>query len=106
MEVSPPFNALYLRFSLATVSSLDRSIVIRRLVRMASDSPKPNPENVNSVAAEEDLDLFRAAGAGESGIFSSLSQEHLQRAARVLRNEDGRSLLHVATSSGHTEVSN
>ncbi|URE35049.1 26S proteasome non-ATPase regulatory subunit [Musa troglodytarum] len=38
--------------------------------------------------------LFRAAEDGDASLFASLSQEALDR-ARSLRNEDGRSLLHV-----------
>lgn len=55
---------------------------------------------VDSPKAEE---LFRAAEAGDSQAFRSLSGDDLQR-ARSLRNEDGRSLLHVAASFGHAEV--
>ncbi|KAK8579586.1 hypothetical protein V6N12_069903 [Hibiscus sabdariffa] len=40
---------------------------------------------------------------GESSIFKSLSEEHLSKSLK-LRNEDGRSLLHVAVSSAHSEV--
>ena len=67
-------------------------------MEMALASPKPE-----RATAEEEEDLFRAAAAGESRIFSSLSRQQLQL-SRSLRNEDGRSLLHVAASSGHTEV--
>lgn len=48
-------------------------------------------------------DLFRAAESGDSSVFKSLSEEQLRKASR-LRNEDGRSLLHVAVSSSQTEV--
>ncbi|KAG1368622.1 putative Ankyrin repeat family protein [Cocos nucifera] len=49
-------------------------------------------------------DLFRAAEKGDAALFSSLGEEALHR-ARSMRNEDGRSLLHVAASSGHPEAS-
>ncbi|KAG1368623.1 putative Potassium channel AKT3 [Cocos nucifera] len=48
-------------------------------------------------------DLFRAAEKGDAALFSSLGEEALHR-ARSMRNEDGRSLLHVAASSGHPEA--
>ena len=51
----------------------------------------------------KDEDLFRAAESGDSSVFRALSPQQFLRALS-LRNEDGRSLLHVATSSGHSEV--
>ncbi|XP_068655023.1 uncharacterized protein [Aristolochia californica] len=51
----------------------------------------------------KDEDLFRAAELGELSVFQSLSEEELQR-AQSLRNEDGRSLLHVAVAFGHAKV--
>ncbi|RWW29763.1 hypothetical protein BHE74_00012184, partial [Ensete ventricosum] len=48
--------------------------------------------------------LFRAAEDGDASLFASLSREALDR-ARSLRNEDGRSLLHVAASFGRSEAS-
>ncbi|CAL9166559.1 unnamed protein product [Musa hybrid cultivar] len=48
--------------------------------------------------------LFRAAEDGDASLFASLSREALDR-ARSLRNEDGRSLLHVAASFGRFEAS-
>lgn len=52
----------------------------------------------------KDEDLFKAAEAGDFSIFKALSSEHLSKALS-LQNDDGRSLLHVAVSSGHLEVS-
>jgi 26S proteasome non-ATPase regulatory subunit 10 len=51
----------------------------------------------------KDDDLFRAAESGDASTFKSLSREQLSRALS-LRNEDGRSLLHVAASSSQSEV--
>ncbi|KAL8104599.1 hypothetical protein AgCh_028717 [Apium graveolens] len=48
-------------------------------------------------------ELFKAAEAGDTSVFDSLSQPNLVMIFS-LRNEDQRSLLHVATSSGHTQV--
>lgn len=48
--------------------------------------------------------LFRAAEAGKVGILRQLSGEEIDRASSI-RNEDGRSLLHVAASAAQTEVS-
>ncbi|KAL0408729.1 UNVERIFIED_CONTAM: hypothetical protein Sradi_1807300 [Sesamum radiatum] len=48
-------------------------------------------------------DLFKAAESGDSSLFKSLSEEQLLKASS-LRNEDGRSLLHVAVSSSKREV--
>ncbi|KAJ4850980.1 hypothetical protein Tsubulata_047229, partial [Turnera subulata] len=47
--------------------------------------------------------LFKAAEAGDASVFKSLPPEHLSKALS-LRNDDERSLLHVAASSGHPEV--
>ncbi|KHG01708.1 ankrd52 [Gossypium arboreum] len=51
----------------------------------------------------KEKDLFKAAEKGDSSIFKSLSQDHLTKSVK-LRNEDARSLLHVAVSSAHPEV--
>lgn len=51
----------------------------------------------------EDDDLFRAAESGDASVFRSLSSVQMAKLLS-LRNEDGRSLLHVAASSGHPEV--
>ncbi|MBA0624545.1 hypothetical protein Godav_009888 [Gossypium davidsonii] len=51
----------------------------------------------------KEKDLFKAAEKGDSSIFQSLSQDHLTKSLK-LRNEDARSLLHVAVSSAHPEV--
>ncbi|XP_031400492.1 26S proteasome non-ATPase regulatory subunit 10 [Punica granatum] len=56
-------------------------------------------------APMKDDDLFRAAETGNSSVFRSLSPEQLTQALS-LTNEDGRSLLHVAVSSGKSEVVN
>jgi 26S proteasome non-ATPase regulatory subunit 10 len=44
-------------------------------------------------------ELFRAAESGEAAAFSSLATADLS-----LRNEDGRSLLHVAAAAGHPQA--
>lgn len=61
-----------------------------------------NPNSTTQLKSEE---LFKAAEAGDSSVFESLSQQNLLKIVS-LRNEDQRSLLHVATSSGHTQVHN
>lgn len=48
-------------------------------------------------------ELFKAAESGDSSLFKSLAEERLHRALS-LRNEDGRSLLHVAVSSSQIDV--
>lgn len=48
-------------------------------------------------------DLFKASEAGDSSVFKAMSKDQLSKALS-LRNEDGRSLFHVAASSGHLEV--
>ncbi|KAJ4960573.1 hypothetical protein NE237_020483 [Protea cynaroides] len=68
-------------------------------MEMEIDSPKPESHE-NQIGDE---DLFLAAEKGDSSIFNALSQEQLQRTPS-LRNDDGRSLLHVAAASGHAEV--
>uniref|UniRef100_A0A7N2R224 Uncharacterized protein n=1 Tax=Quercus lobata TaxID=97700 RepID=A0A7N2R224_QUELO len=65
---------------------------------MEIDPPNTKPEVVI-----KDDDLFKAAESGDASTFKSLSQNQLSKALS-LRNEDGRSLLHVAVSSSHPEV--
>lgn len=50
-----------------------------------------------------DEELFKAAEWGDSSLFMSLSQEQLSKSLNFT-NEDGRSLLHVAASFGHSQV--
>lgn len=52
----------------------------------------------------KDEDLFKAAESGDSSIFTALTPLRLSKSLS-LRNEDGRSLLHVAVSSAHLRVS-
>lgn len=70
-------------------------------MEMEMEIDAPNPE-VSGIQIKDD-DLFKAAESGDSSIFKSLSQQHLLHFLS-LRNEDRRSLLHVAASSGHTQV--
>ena len=44
-------------------------------------------------------ELFRAAESGDAAAFASLAPADLS-----LRNEDGRSLLHVAAAAGHPQA--
>ncbi|GFY98412.1 ankyrin repeat family protein [Actinidia rufa] len=67
---------------------------------MEIDPPKPEVRDEQGNKVE---DLFNAAEKGDSSIFRALSQEQLLKALS-LRNDDCRSLLHVAASSGHAEV--
>ena len=60
--------------------------------------PPPRPE-----CQFQHEDLFRAAETGDSSVFKALSKDQLSKSLS-LRNEDGRSLLHVAASSGQLEV--
>ncbi|KAK8552862.1 hypothetical protein V6N12_041436 [Hibiscus sabdariffa] len=62
-----------------------------------------DPPNESVGFQIKEKDLFKAAETGESSIFKSLSEEHLSKSLK-LRNEDGRSLLHVAVSSARPEV--
>ena len=48
-------------------------------------------------------DLFKAAEAGDASVFKSLCQKQLAEAVS-LRNDDARSVLHVAVSSSNSEV--
>lgn len=66
-------------------------------MEMEIDPPANPPE-----AADAKL-LFTAAESGDAAAFSNLSPDQL-RHARSLRNDDRRSLLHVAAASGHAEV--
>ncbi|KAG0594602.1 hypothetical protein M758_UG092100 [Ceratodon purpureus] len=47
--------------------------------------------------------LFEAAWKGEVEVFESLAEEDLRK-ARLLRNEDERTLVHVAAASGRIEI--
>ncbi|CAH1414200.1 unnamed protein product [Lactuca virosa] len=69
---------------------------------MEIDPQYPEPEADKTEIINDD-DLFRAADNGDVSFFKSLSQAQLLRCL-ALRNEDGRSLLHVAVSSARTEV--
>ncbi|KDO83088.1 hypothetical protein CISIN_1g026440mg [Citrus sinensis] len=51
----------------------------------------------------KDKDLFKAAETGDSSTFKSLSKQQLLKSLS-LRNDDDRTLLHVAASCGHPEV--
>ncbi|KAB2031743.1 hypothetical protein ES319_D05G325700v1 [Gossypium barbadense] len=51
----------------------------------------------------KEKDLFKAAEKGDSSIFKPLSEDQITKSLK-LRNEDARSLLHVAVSSAHPEV--
>lgn len=66
-------------------------------MKMEVDSENKQENNI-----KED-DLFKAAEEGDSSVFEALSTETLSKALS-LRNEDARSLLHVAASSGHSQV--
>ncbi|XP_057508761.1 uncharacterized protein LOC130791586 isoform X2 [Actinidia eriantha] len=68
---------------------------------MEIDPPKPEVGDEQGIKVE---DLFNATEKGESSIFRALSQAQLLKALS-LRNEDCRSLVHVAASSGHAERS-
>lgn len=63
-----------------------------------------DPPNTKPEVEIKDDDLFKAAESGDASTFKSLSQHQLSKALS-LRNEDSRSLLHVAASSSHPEVS-
>ncbi|WVZ09854.1 hypothetical protein V8G54_014384 [Vigna mungo] len=51
----------------------------------------------------KEKDLFKAAEEGDTATFQALSAETLSKALS-LRNEDARSLLHVAASFGHSQI--
>ncbi|KAF2539806.1 hypothetical protein F2Q68_00020394 [Brassica cretica] len=50
-----------------------------------------------------DEELFKAAESGDSSVFMSLSPQQLAKSLSF-RNEDGRSLLHVSASFGHSQI--
>ncbi|KAM0983827.1 hypothetical protein ACFX2C_011315 [Malus domestica] len=64
---------------------------------MEIDHPAPSEQKLKAE------DLFKAAETGDSSALKSLSQKQLAEAFS-LRNEDARSILHVAVSSGRSEV--
>ncbi|CAL5354994.1 unnamed protein product [Camellia sinensis] len=69
-------------------------------MEMEIDPPK-KPE-VGAEAIKND-DFFNSAENGDSSFFEALSHDQLLKALS-LRNEDCRSLLHVAASSAHPKV--
>ena len=50
-----------------------------------------------------DEELFKAAESGNFLVFMSLSLQQLAKSISF-RNKDGRSLLHVSASFGHSQV--
>ncbi|KAJ7570698.1 hypothetical protein O6H91_01G132100 [Diphasiastrum complanatum] len=63
-------------------------------------------EDVQMKDEEEELskdDLFKAAESGRVEVFETLSHRQLSRLC-ALRNEDDRTLLHVAAAAGHSSV--
>lgn len=62
-----------------------------------------NPVSSKSNKQIKDEDLFKAAEQGDVSLFDSLQEEQFLKGLS-LRNEDDRSLLHVAVSFGKTQV--
>ncbi|GJP37363.1 hypothetical protein CLOM_g21776 [Closterium sp. NIES-68] len=52
------------------------------------------------LSEDEEQAVWRAAEAGDEAHFMTLAGDHLV-AARALRNDDGRSAIHVAAAGGH-----
>ncbi|KAK3421851.1 hypothetical protein EUGRSUZ_G02461 [Eucalyptus grandis] len=73
---------------------------VRAAMEMEIDSaPSATPEQ----RPIRDEDLFKAAEGGDPAAFRALARDQLSKVLS-LRNEDGRSLLHVAASAGHAEI--
>ncbi|CAM6114169.1 unnamed protein product [Calypogeia fissa] len=60
-------------------------------------------ESVGGHVRRQPEELFEAAGKGDNRLFEELPEQQLFQALS-LRNEDGRSLLHVAAAAGHVQV--
>ncbi|XP_028061732.1 poly [ADP-ribose] polymerase tankyrase-like isoform X2 [Camellia sinensis] len=71
-------------------------------VSMEMEIDPPKKLEVGAEAIKDD-DFFNAAENGDSSFFEALSHDQLLKALS-LRNEDCRSLLHVAASSAHPKV--
>ncbi|KAF5948842.1 hypothetical protein HYC85_014799 [Camellia sinensis] len=71
-------------------------------VSMEMEIDPPKKPEVGAEAIKDD-DFFNAAENGDSSFFEALSHDQLLKALS-LRNEDCRSLLHVAASSAHPKV--
>ena len=69
----------------------------KKTMEMEVDTEKKQQDVV------KEKDLFKAAEEGDMSTFEAHSSETLSKALS-LRNEDARSLLHVAASSGHSQV--
>lgn len=70
-------------------------------MEMEIDNPKANDKANNNQIKDEDL--FKAAENGDVSVFESLSDGQLLKSLS-LRNEDARSLLHVAVSFAQAQV--
>ncbi|CAI9096506.1 OLC1v1032671C5 [Oldenlandia corymbosa var. corymbosa] len=68
-------------------------------MEMEIDSAVSSKPNIQIKAG----DLFKAAEKGDVSLFESLPEEQFLKAL-ALRNEDDRSLLHVAVSFGQTQI--
>ena len=106
-----PYSSFNNRSTLVAIVSKPRTLGIPKnnhnpfvptdiAMDMEIDTPKPEVGDEQGIKVE---DLFNAAEKGESSIFRALSQAQLLKALS-LRNDDCRSLIHVAASSGHAEV--
>ncbi|CAL5334938.1 unnamed protein product [Camellia sinensis] len=71
-------------------------------VSMEMEIDPPKKPEVGAEAIKDD-DFFNAAENDDSSFFEALSHDQLLKALS-LRNEDCRSLLHVAASSAHPKV--
>lgn len=69
-------------------------------MEVETDATKGQEESKKQIRDEE---LFKAAESGDSLVFMSLSPQQLAKSLSF-RNEDGRSLLHVSASFGHSQV--
>ncbi|CAN0896474.1 26S proteasome non-ATPase regulatory subunit 10 [Linum grandiflorum] len=61
------------------------------------------PTQASDLPQIKDEDFFKAAETGDCSVLSSLPPPQLTKSVS-LRNDDRRSLLHVASSSGHLEA--
>ncbi|KAI6676882.1 hypothetical protein NL676_037678 [Syzygium grande] len=81
-------------------SSIGRNSARAAMEMEIDDAPSARPGQQLPIGDE---DLFKVAEGGDPAAFGAIARDQLARALS-LRNEDGRSLLHVAASSGHAEI--
>lgn len=82
-----------------------RGVFLAEFAQRKAMADSMDVDTQEEVIGVKDEDLFRAAESGDSEVFEKLSRDEVElNRARSIRNEDARSLLHVAAAAGHHQV--